>query len=149
MPGSAQWAAYSALLLRDRSSARSTYSVPVQVVGLVLDDPGLPAGEFPSAGRPSGSSKSSRTRSGRTTTACSPLSGEAAFEERAACVADGAYRGFRTARNSSGVRSRDGSSLGVDVELVLQDRELQGNAQLRGGEPDARGLVHHPPHQGQ
>ena len=41
----------------------------------------------------------------------------------------------------------DGSYLGVDLELVLEDGELQRNPELRRRQSDARGLVHHAAHQ--
>jgi hypothetical protein len=41
-----------------------------------------------------------------------------------------------------------GSGLRVDVVLVLKDRQLKRDAELRGGQPHARGLVHHLAHQG-
>lgn len=119
---------------------------PLEVIGLVLDDPCLPAGKFPFSRQAARLIEAQPDAFWADHHGLQAVQGEAAFEEGSSLHPHGAVPRIQDREKLERCPVPHGRSFGVDVELVLHDRELEGDAQLRGGKTYSGGFVHHPPH---
>lgn len=120
---------------------------PLEVIGLVLDDPCLPAGKFPFGRQAVRLIKVEPDALWPDHHGLQSVQREAAFKKGSGLRAHGAVPRIQDREKLERCPVPHSRSFGVDVELVLHDRELEGDSQLRGGKADSGGFVHHPPHQ--